>query len=223
MKKQVSLILTVIFGTILFCISAAHASTAYVDNGGREWRQVSDTLGLTWFDVITVCDENTGDCDGSVGEVDLTGWQWADVATVNLLFNEISNGAGFLTSDPQEYEIQDTTWAPAAIDNDGTGSDTGYFNMTWTNFSSGEEFVYGWTRDRKPDSLTGAYLGTITDSPTFDKLQTDNSSNINQENPAITGFWMYQDQTTTVPIPGAVWLLLSGLTGLVAFRRKKQA
>jgi hypothetical protein len=36
-----------------------------------------------------------------------------------------------------------------------------------------------------------------------------------------TGFGLFGVQVTTVPVPGAVWLLGSGLVGLVGLRRKR--
>ncbi len=200
--------------------SMAGAEVAYIDNAGRTWRQVSDTLGFTWFDVLTVCDVDSGSCAGSLSGVDFNGWQWANVATVNDLFNEFSGGSGFNTADPQEYEIPNSTWAPQLIDNDGVGPDTGVFNMT-ALFSGVDENVLGWTRDKDPDPATGAYLGRIVNTPTFDKLQTDDRSDIDQENPAIVGFWLYQP-ATMVPVPGAVWLLAGGLA-VVASRRRQSA
>jgi len=198
------------------------ANVAYTDGSARQWRQITDTLGLTWFDVITVCDAGTGACAASTGGVDFAGWHWANVATVNELFHELSGGAGFNSPDPQEYEIMNSTWAPASIDNDGPGPDAGLFNITAT-FSGVEENVLGWTRDKDPDPATGAYLGRIVDTPTFDKLQTDDRSDIDDENPAIVGFWLYRE-VTPVPVPAGAWLLSSGLITLAgAVRRRRRA
>jgi hypothetical protein len=196
----------------------ANADVAHIDSSGRSWRQLTDTLGLTWFDVITVCDVNTGACAGAFGAVDFSGWHWADVATVNELFNEFSAGAGFNDPSPQEYEILDSTWAPLLIDNDAGGPDTGTFNMT-ALFSEVDENVLGWTRDKMPDPDTGAYLGRIVNTPTFDKLQTDDVSDIDEENPDIVGFWLYQP-ATVIPIPAGFWLFGSALAGLGFARRR---
>ncbi|MBU1194364.1 MAG: VPLPA-CTERM sorting domain-containing protein [Proteobacteria bacterium] len=221
MKKQMWLISAFVLSTFLFYNSALHAGTAYIESNGRQWLQVSDTLGLAWSDVNAICNSQTGELTGSAGGIDLSGWTWADVAAVNLLFREISNGAGFPDSTPQEYEILDAAWGPSSIDIDGNGSDSGYFHVTYINTSSSEYTVYGWTRDKEPGSEVDAYVGRITDSPTYDKLQTDDLSGIFQTRVDITGFWLYQDQTTSVPVPGALWLLGSGLTILAALRRRK--
>lgn len=197
----------------------ARGDIAYVDALGREWLQPADTLGYTWFDTFTVCDVGTGVCAGTLGTIDLDGWRWADVATLNTLFHELSGGAGFFTSDPQEYEVADSPWAPALIDNDGVGPDEGVFHIT-ALFGGTEERVFGWTRDKDPDPETSAYLGRIDNNLDFDKLQTDDQSNIDQENPAIVGFWLYREPSP-VPLPGAAWLLGAGLASLAGFGRRR--
>lgn len=132
--------------------------------------------------------------------------------------SEFVAGAGFNDPAPQEYEIPDSPWAPLLIDNDAGGPDTGTFNMT-ALFSGVDENVLGWTRDKEPDPDTGAYLGRIVNTPTFDKLQTDDLSNIDEENPAIVGFWLYQP-AIVVPVPAAFWLFLSSL-GVFGWMRRQ--
>lgn len=214
MKRPVVILLAFVVSLPL----VARADVAYVDGLGREWLQPADTLGFTWFDVVPVCDVGTGVCAGTLGGIDLDGWRWANVATLNTLFHELSGGAGFFTAEPQEYEIANSTWAPALIDNDGPGPDTGVFHIT-ALFGGVEERVFGWTRDKDPDPATGAYLGRIDNNPFFDKLQTDDRSDIDQENADIVGFWLYREPHP-VPLPAGVWLLGAGLAGLAGFGRR---
>ncbi|MGE0486983.1 MAG: hypothetical protein AB7Q81_22725 [Gammaproteobacteria bacterium] len=217
MKRLSAILLTLVCGLP----AATFGAVAYTDAAGRQWRQPADTLGLTWFDVAPVCSVDTGVCTGSAGGIDVDGWMWADVATVNELFRELSGGAGFPTPEPQEYEVFESTWAPGLIDTDGAGPDVGIFDMT-VEFAGSDQRVLGWTRDKDPDPATGAYLGRIDDTPTFDKLQTDDRSDIDQENPAIVGFWLYQN-TTPVPVPAALWLLAAPLLALARRDRGRPA
>jgi RTX calcium-binding nonapeptide repeat (4 copies) len=55
------------------------ASTPPFDDGaGREWRQLTETTGLSWAQVATVCPQDgVTPCSGAVGGRDLTGWTWA--------------------------------------------------------------------------------------------------------------------------------------------------
>ena len=200
---------------LLFQMSA-NAETAYTDASGRVWRQLTDTVGLSWIEMTGVCAESNGVCAGTLGGLDLTGLRWADVATVNELFRELSAGAGFPDSLPQEYEILNSTWGPLAIDEDGAGPDTGYFNKT---FSSGDEHTaYGWTRTRDTPGEFTIFIGRITESSTFDKLQTDDRAD-NVEGDAISGFWLYEP--AVVPLPPALWLFGSVFLGLPLWARRR--
>lgn len=209
-------VLSVILLTLLFHVSA-NAATAYTDASGRVWHQLTDTLGLSWLDMTGVCAESSGVCNGSLGGLDLTGLRWADVATVNELFRELSAGAGFPDELPQEFEIIDSTWGPLAIDEDGAGPDTGFFHKT---FSSGgdEHTAYGWTRTRKVPGEFAIYIGRITESSTFDKLQTDDLDDT-VTGSAVAGFWLYEP--VVVPLPPALWLFATALAGLSLRARRR--
>lgn len=201
--------LSILILTLLFHF-AALAETAYTDASGRAWQQLTDTLGLSWLDMTGVCAESTGECNGVLGGRDLSGLHWADVATVNELFRELSAGAGFLDASPQEFEIIDSTWGPLAIDEDGTGPDTGYFHKTYSS-DVGEHTAYGWTRTRETPGEFAVYVGRITESATYDKLQTDDLADADSFS-AVTGFWLYQP--VVVPLPPALWLCATALAAL---------
>ncbi len=195
----------------------ANAEVAYTDASGRVWHQLTDTLGLSWLDMTGVCAESSGNCNGSLGGRDLTGLRWADVATVNELFRELSGGAGFPDALPQEFEIIDSTWGPLAIDEDGAGPDTGYFHKTYSS-GSGEHTAYGWTRTRRTPGEFAIYLGRITESATFDKLQTDDVAD-DVSGSALTGFWLYEP--VVVPLPPALWLFASAVAGSLLRKRRE--
>lgn len=203
--------------TLLFQVPAG-AETAYTDASGRVWHQLTDTLGLSWLDMTGVCAESNGICNGTLGGLDLTGLHWADVATVNELFHELSGGAGFPDALPQEYEILDSPWGPLAIDEDGAGPDSGYFHKTFSS-DVGEHTAYGWTRTRATPGEFSIYIGRITESSTFDKLQTDDRAD-NVDGDAITGFWLYEP--VVVPLPPALWLFATAFAGLRLWPLRKR-
>ena len=58
------------------------------DAHGKDWRQLTDTLGMTWSQVAEVCPQDgVTACVGSVNGVDLTDWVWATQAQVIELFS----------------------------------------------------------------------------------------------------------------------------------------
>jgi len=57
--------------------------------GDREWRQLTDTINLTWSDVASVCNTTTGACSGSIGPVSFDGWTWASIEDVQELFEQL--------------------------------------------------------------------------------------------------------------------------------------
>lgn len=56
---------------------------------GREWRQLKETTGIGFWDVVAVCPVGAP-CDGSAGGVDFTGWTWAHSLEVRELLLDIT-------------------------------------------------------------------------------------------------------------------------------------
>ena len=67
---------------------AASGATANVDDGqGKEWRQLTETTGLSWNQVAQVCPQDgASPCNGIAGNHDLTGWVWASAPQAIRLF-----------------------------------------------------------------------------------------------------------------------------------------
>ena len=55
------------------------AFAASVNVAGKEWRQVSETLGYSWTQIAGVCPAGGGVCTGSLVGADFTGWTWATI------------------------------------------------------------------------------------------------------------------------------------------------
>src|SRR5213594_1906302 len=73
---------------LLLAISGALLASVN-DNNGKEWRQLTETVGLSWNQVGQACPQRDGisPCTGIAGGVDLTGWVWATDAQVTRLFS----------------------------------------------------------------------------------------------------------------------------------------
>ncbi|HYS08730.1 MAG TPA: hypothetical protein VEP66_08290 [Myxococcales bacterium] len=68
---------------------AARAQGSPVNDGhGKEWRQLTDSVGLSWEQVAEVCPrDGLSPCAGVAGALDLTGWTWATDSEVIELFS----------------------------------------------------------------------------------------------------------------------------------------
>ncbi len=75
---------------ILIIVGPMPALADPVVIGDKEWRQVADTIGFTYGEIATVCNAGTGECSGSIGSVDFSGWTWANVSEVGELFSAIT-------------------------------------------------------------------------------------------------------------------------------------
>lgn len=82
----------------------ASAQVAYTDAQGREWRQVVQTVSVSWNAAAAVCPQDgVTPCDGVASGRDLTGWVWATRAQVREMlvewapdladFDSVSGGA----------------------------------------------------------------------------------------------------------------------------------
>ena len=66
----------------LFCVlalSTAAQAQPVADTTGKEWRQLTETMNLSWQDVSAVCPtDGQTPCSGTAADVDLTDWVWAN-------------------------------------------------------------------------------------------------------------------------------------------------
>jgi hypothetical protein len=76
------------FATTLYSTFSG-AQAAPVDDGhGKEWRQLTDTVGVSWNQVAEICPrDGISACSGAIDDLDLSGWVWATDAQVIELFS----------------------------------------------------------------------------------------------------------------------------------------
>ena len=204
--KYNKILLTLLLIPIVLIFNTAHASVIV---GDKEWRQPTETEGLSWNQVATVCPTGGGLCDGvlvssTLGSVDLTGWNWATIEDVADLFT--SYNPGFIGPISVSAEVN-STWAPAFLN-----------DFMPTNIFIEQLEVIGITSTTVFDiNDTFARIGLVVDNPLFDSMSTNTLKPLDQSD-AATGIWLY----TVIPLPPAVWLFGSALLGLVGISRRKK-
>lgn len=74
-------------GPVAASVLAATTTPGISDGQGTVWRQLTETVGLTWNQVAQLCPrDGIHPCWGSLGAVNLSGWVWAtDAQTVQLI------------------------------------------------------------------------------------------------------------------------------------------
>jgi hypothetical protein len=197
--------MTTVVITLTGATTATAATIAYTDALGRQWRQVTETTGLSWNDANSVC--SGGLCFADFGSFDLTGWTWASATDVASLFNEFIQPA---TGTPFTGLLSEanSSWAPLFL---------GTFAPTDT---SPANFVGGWTSTPSSNLAMAAFLVDFTG------LSSD-IARVTVRNRALSdpayGLWLYQvpAPTPVAPIPEPATLLLVGLgaAGLAVRKR----
>jgi Ca2+-binding RTX toxin-like protein len=132
---------------VLGC-SAAPAAAAFPQDGKR-WRQVTDTVAVTWTEVAAVCPrDGVSPCSGVAGGRDLTGWVWAtDRQVVDLMG---AYDPAILTADPPSIGGADHLFHAMSFLEDM--KPTFFFSGYPTTSAS----VSGWTASATPGSAGGA-------------------------------------------------------------------
>ena len=159
------------FCSLVLADTAAAQSNQNVNDGhGQEWRQLTDTVAVSWTQVAQICPtDGISPCSGRLGGIDVTGWTWANQSQVRELF-------GY-------YE-------PAMLTNPGVSGSPyfftasnflGSFRPTFSSFLtySTAIFASGWTASTDltgqpiiasvsagttPVSISGSFgLGPVTD------------------------------------------------------------
>jgi hypothetical protein len=202
-------------------VSAAFSPSVVVN--GLEWLQPSDfdsTFG-NWGDVNTVCNSTTGECDGSLGGNDITGWTWANVDEVDALFSAYLTYA--FGPGPDSTILNPST---DPTDAQAVASFfTDFYSILYCSTGTFRCYrgVEGLTRS--PSAGSGFY-GSWTMSYS---VSTRPPRSINSEIytdrvttafvPGDGGVWLYRAE---VPMPATLWLCGAGLAALGINRRQRQ-
>jgi hypothetical protein len=188
---------------LLLAINANALPIVAVD--GYEWLQPADFTSLEYTDISAICDPVTGVCSGSLGGIDLNGWEWASVDAVNDLFNYYLGG-------PVLGPGPDAHWegSPApgiAFFADGWISNWDITPQTRT--------VIGYLANAP---TTGGMFGYWEGGPLPVVAYTDYSLEAFDE--ANPGAWFRRAE---VSLPGSIPLIALALTSLAYMRRRSLA
>ena len=170
----------------------AHAVGVVV--GGKEWRQLTDTVNLSWNQVASVCNTTTGVCSGSLGAVSFDGWTWASRIDIQALFEElILPGTVQFPTLLSFYQV-----VPAGADIDAAIDVANAFAPT--TVTSLYEEVRGWSRDTNGSDPSTAYAPYMIN--TFPATGWSDVAYIGSVSPKFAsnssqGVWLYR----SVPNP----------------------
>jgi hypothetical protein len=177
--------------------SASAALLPPVTVGGTSWLQPLDFVNnTTWGDINTVCNAVTGACNGSLGGNDLTGWTWASISDVNVLFNHYI-GSPVLSPDTFGY------YASMGVD--------------WLSAMQADGFLETFNYPGSPDipawsTIGGFHRTTIGDGQVYTRALTTNA----QHSEVVTGV---STGTNNTQIYNGAWFLqgdISTLAGVPA-------
>ncbi len=199
--------------------SASAASIAYTDLSGRQWRQVTETTGVSWDELNSVC--ATGTCTADFGAYDLTDWTWASQDDVRSLFNEfIFAATGTNPLGSTFHAPGSSLWAPSFVS---------YFLITYIEPGSNAGYVNGWASTAA--NASDGFGPSIRDcEPAFspncqDRADVGDAYGKSEHFPDIAGAWLYQQSPAAAPVPEPATLLLFGsgmaAAGLRRCRRRK--
>jgi len=200
---------------ITFVLTGYYTSSQAVIVAGKDWRQVTDTVRISWNQMDSIYDTNTGLLDTEVstissgtGEVvDFAGYSWANATEVTLMLSTLSPD---MTPNAQGTAFGlATTWAPEL---------TQLFSPT--RITDASNAVIGITRDISAISNL-VVTANIEDCIPNNCLDIADY-NVVHNTVALddVGQWVYTT-TTVVPVPAAAYLMATGLLGLIGFARKR--
>jgi len=189
------------FDNIGYAVEPADAPDVYLTLDGvvvkdRVWRQVTDTVdNLSWDDVASVCNPETGTCSGSTGTVNFTGWTWAAYTDLNDLFNFFI-GSDLLTGVPSlifpgSSPAEGEEWADEILS---------YFTPTLS--SASVDAVRGMVRDSFGSSPECTIPGAYDQFAGSDLIGSSVYFCTSDSSDPTRGYWLYRPLGAPTPEPG---------------------
>jgi hypothetical protein len=179
------------------------------DGHGREWRQLTDSVDLSWDDVAAICPtDGTGVCASSVQSVSLDGWVWAEVNQIGQLFTYFGDHPGAIN----------VVFAPNATSHADEFLDTA-FDSTYSD--NVFRWAAGWTSTRTPGGAVwvAEVIDKYSGDPNADILTT--ADNFGPGTHPYVGLWLWRAELHQAPEPTTLALLGLGFAGLAASRRRR--
>ncbi len=171
--------------------AAAVPPNPLLDNDGKQWRQLYETMPASWSQVAQVCPrDGVTPCSGSIGSKVLTGWVWATAEQVVELMGAYE--PAILTANPPS--VSGDAYFGSAQTFLGEMRWTGYIS-TYTGYT---EWTVGWTASTDEAGLPidgrvgfgwwppggGFLVGSVAD-----------------ENTVARGVWLWRPSTDDLTAP----------------------
>ncbi len=164
----------------------------------QEWLQPLDFVSLSWNTISTVCDPESGACNGTLGGHDVSGWTWAGL---NAVFAMTS---AFTGAPPGDIAAGlNSAWAPLFLE-----------SFAANDVDPGRSMVNGFVRERQVLSDGTVFYGLVyvADAhrpPFVDSVAAiPTISTTGQQN---IGAWLYRETANAVPAPPSLALFALSL------------
>ena len=179
------------------------AQAASVIVGDRAWRQLTETVNLTWDQIATVCDVTSGACSGSLTvdgvKVSFSGWTWAANTDIQALFDKlIQQGTANFPTDTSHFVQADSADIKKAL------AGPPMFDATFVRAEPGldQREAAGWSRTTAspPDKayVPGLAITRPGASAWPDSATLGGAALKNTREKSI-GVWLYKAAPPTAP------------------------
>jgi len=208
--KIAELMKSIVIAISFFVISFSDTSSA-VMIGDKDWLQITDTTGNSWYHFEAIFDTTTGTCkvaDCSLDGRDLADHTWASNAEVDDMLSGLLAVEGLSSLNSDNFRLL------------GLGGAAPFSALFESTIVSSQILTIGWTRSDSCCTGTGDSITVATGTGSSGLSQDSYVLNVHR-NAVIDadwiGGWIYK--SIPVPEPSIIALFAVGLFGLGFARR----